>query len=309
MATKPIKIKQKDMILADIDYQEQYSPSKWSTRMSADEIVPAHVEQLKSATLNARSALKCEKSVRYSDNGKNTLLDIYYPADYTKGTQVFMYIHGGYWQALGLDQTGSFAKSVTDMGLIYVGVGYDLCPDVELSEIVKQIQEAFCFVRHRFPFTHGFHIMGHSAGAHLATMIMAQPAHDFPELLPITLYPVSGIFDLRPLLNTDINDPLNLTIETAQQLSPMDPSNFKTIYSNTRRTARFIIIHAENDSPAFHEQSRHFYELLKQTGCNTVLIEIENTDHFDIVEKAIDPSFKLNKVINEELTPPSSYQG
>ena len=126
-------------------------------------------------------------------------------------------------------------------------------------------------------------------------MIMAQPAHDFPELLPITLYPVSGIFDLRwvindesskfwlvfrPLLNTDINDPLNLTIETAQQLSPMDPSNFKTIYSNTRRTARFIIIHAENDSPAFHEQSRHFYELLKQTGCNTVLIEIENTDHF-----------------------------
>ena len=88
------------------------------------------------------------------------------------------------------------------------------------------------------------------------------------------------MFFSRPLLNTDINDPLNLTIETAQQLSPMDPSNFKTIYSNTRRTARFIIIHAENDSPAFHEQSRHFYELLKQTGCNTVLIEIENTDHF-----------------------------
>ena len=34
------------MILADIDYQEQYSPSKWSTRMSAEEIVPAHVEQV-----------------------------------------------------------------------------------------------------------------------------------------------------------------------------------------------------------------------------------------------------------------------
>ena len=84
---------------------------------------------MKSATLNARSALKCEKSVRYSDKGKNTLLDIYYPADYTKGTQVFVYIHGGYWQALGLDQTGSFAKSVTDMGLIYVGVSYDLCPE------------------------------------------------------------------------------------------------------------------------------------------------------------------------------------
>ena len=66
-----------------------------------------------------------------------------------------------------------------------------------MSEIVKQIQEAFLFVRRRFPLTHGFHIMGHSAGAHLASMIMANPAHDFPELLRITLYLVSGIFDLR----------------------------------------------------------------------------------------------------------------
>ena len=103
---------------------------------------------------------------------------------------------------------------------------------------------------------------------------------------------------LRPLLNTDINDPLNLTMESAQQLSPMDPSNFKTIYSNTRRTARFIIIHAENDSPAFHEQSRHFYELLKQTGCNTVLIEIENTDHFGEynIKSSVIPSKSKNGI-------------
>ena len=38
-------------------------------------------------------------------------------------------------------------------------------------------------------------------------MIMAQPAHDFPELLPITLYPVSGIFDLRWVKNlSKVND-------------------------------------------------------------------------------------------------------
>ena len=84
-------------------------------------------------------------------------------------------------------------------------------------------------------------------------------------------------------------------METAQQMSPMDPSNFKTIYSNTRRTARFIIIHAENDSPAFHEQSRHFYELLKQTGCNTVLIEIENTDHFGKFESSYESKWTFDK--------------
>lgn len=68
---------------------------------------------------------------------------------------------------------------------------------VSLHKIVEEIQEAFQFIRHRFPYTAGVHIMGHSAGAHLATMVLAQPAHDFPSLLPITIYPVSGIFDLR----------------------------------------------------------------------------------------------------------------
>ena len=87
--------------------------------------------------------IKCETGVRYSDDGERTKMDIYYPKSYTKvnfhtetwnfvtflkGTQIFMFIHGGYWQECGLDQTGSFAKSVTDMGLIYVGVSYDLCP-------------------------------------------------------------------------------------------------------------------------------------------------------------------------------------
>ena len=42
LLTKRVLSKQK----ADIDYQKQYSPSEWSKRMSADEIVPAHVEQV-----------------------------------------------------------------------------------------------------------------------------------------------------------------------------------------------------------------------------------------------------------------------
>ena len=68
---------------------------------------------------------------------------------------------------------------------------------VSLVTIVEQIQNAFQFMRHKFPYTTGVHIMGHSAGAHLATMVLAQAAHDFFSLLPVTVYPVSGIFDLR----------------------------------------------------------------------------------------------------------------
>ena len=81
-----------------------------------------------SATTSARENLKCETGVRYSDKGDNCLLDIYYPAGFSKGTKIFIFIHGGYWQECSRDVSGHAAKVITNMGAIYVGVGYDLCP-------------------------------------------------------------------------------------------------------------------------------------------------------------------------------------
>jgi len=81
-----------------------------------------------SATTSARENLKCETDIRYSDKGDDCMLDIYYPTEFTKGTQVFIFIHGGYWQECSRDLSGHAAKAITEMGAIYVGVGYDLCP-------------------------------------------------------------------------------------------------------------------------------------------------------------------------------------
>ena len=80
--------------------QEQYSPSKWSPRLKEDVIVGAHIKEVrfgtlkiyqsflqktKCATERARSALKCETNVRYTENDSDrTAMDIYYPSHYTK---------------------------------------------------------------------------------------------------------------------------------------------------------------------------------------------------------------------------------
>lgn len=91
-----------------------------------------------------------------------------------------------------MDYTGRLYCTINETNLEFI-----LNLSVSMEKIVEQVQAAFQFVRHKFPYTTGVHIMGHSAGAHLATMVLAQPAHDFPSLLPITVYPVSGIYDLR----------------------------------------------------------------------------------------------------------------
>ena len=86
-----------------------------------------------------------------------------------------------------------------------------------------------------------------------------------------------------------------MTMEDAEEISPMDARNFKKIYANSRQSTRFIICIAENDSPAFHDQSVRlkealetlvhdfffsFYEMLNATGVQCDFIEFENTDHF-----------------------------
>ena len=81
----------------------------------------------------------------------------------------------------------------------------------------------------------------------------------------------------------------------AESLSPMNPINFKKIYANARQTTRFVIMVAENDSPAFHDQSIRFYEMLKATGVNAHFTEIKDTDHFgEYVVLSIDFEYIMN---------------
>lgn len=55
---------------------------------------------------------------------------------------------------------------------------------------------------------------GHSAGAHLAASLLTGDAvKSLPGLSSrvVGLYLVSGVYDLRPLVNTYVNQPLSLT--------------------------------------------------------------------------------------------------
>lgn len=56
-----------------------------------------------------------------------------------------MYVHGGYWQekAIGRENSSFVAKALYTKKIKTVIVGYDLCPDVTLEQIIQQIKNAF----------------------------------------------------------------------------------------------------------------------------------------------------------------------
>ena len=61
---------------------------------------------------------------------------------------------------------------------------------------------------------------------------------------------------------------------------------------------KVLVVIAEYDSPPFHEQSKDFYNLLKEKlpQHSVEYLEIPEVDHFDIMEKCVERDFTLNKV-------------
>jgi len=152
-----------------------------------------------------------ERDLSYGPTARQ-VLDLFWPDDGRDGP-LAMFIHGGYWQGLDKSFFSHLAAGMLSQGIAVAVPSYDLCPDVTLGEIVAQIRVAARFL-------HGRHgrldlATGHSAGGHLAAMLLAD------KLVPAAL-PISGLFDLAPLIPTTINVALGLDLATARALSPLN---------------------------------------------------------------------------------------
>ncbi|WP_270936354.1 alpha/beta hydrolase [Falsiroseomonas oryzae] len=153
--------------------------------------------------------------------GERERLDLFHPAAAGEAP-LALFIHGGYWKALDRSFASHCARGLNGRGVAVAVPSYALCPAVTIAEIVAQMQAACRFLWQRT----GRRIMaaGHSAGGHLAAMLLATDWRGLDPGLPADLVhaalPVSGVFELEPLLATSVAEGLRLTPETARALSP-----------------------------------------------------------------------------------------
>ena len=92
---------------------------------------------------------------------------------------------------------------------------------------------------------------------------------------PAGLVLLSGIYDLRPLVGTYINDALRMDQLEAMTLSPAlrDLAGFPPT----------LVAWGEHETDEFKRQSRHFAQVLGQAGASIRTIEAAGRNHFDIV--------------------------
>lgn len=228
------------------------------------------------------------RNQRYSSRATD-LLDIYLPpalAAQAPVAPVFIYIHGGYWRALGKDDSAFMAPALTQAGAIVVVPDYDLAPAVTLDHIVDQIRQAFAWVVRNIAIYGGdarnVCVCGSSAGGHLVGMLLAkgwQEDYDLPaSATPASAFPLSGLFDLQPLITTHINAWMHLDDAAALRNSP----RFALPDASTHNHCQLRVACGEFETTEFKRQSREYLAAWQARCLPGQWVDAPGTNHFDL---------------------------
>ena len=186
-----------------------------------------------------RASQPCRLDIPYGA-GAAEKLDIF-PAQ-IKSEALLVFIHGGYWRSRDKSDFSYLAPALTRRGVTLALPNYGLCPEVSIEDIVKQNLLAIAWLWHhgaRYGVNPGrLYVAGHSAGGHLATMMLAARWNVYMPELPYDLVKgcltISGIYDLEPLVQAPfVNQDLKLDRAQARKLSPvnMPPATSAPLYT------------------------------------------------------------------------------
>ena len=125
------------------------------------------------------------------------------------------------------------------------------------------------------------------------TMLADWKNYDLPTDIIKGCTILSGVYDIRPIVKTYINEPLNLDMQTASMLSPL----FKV----KNHTADLIISWGENETNEFKRQSIELDKKWKACGNTSNLMEVKGNNHFDIVFNMMKKDCALRKLIIEQI--------
>lgn len=209
--------------------------------------------------------------------------DLFLPEGTPKG--LFVFIHGGYWQMSDVSWWSHMARGAIEAGWAAFLPRYELCPKVTITEITTTVGGAINSVDQAGPLV----ITGHSAGGHLAAAMCAEDTPLTPRVARRVRHcvPISGLPDLRPLLNTKLNDALRLDEVSAVAQSPI----LKRPLPDLRLTA--WVGGAERSE--FLRQNRMLADMWRGLGAWTDCVEEPDKHHFSVLDglqTAVSPLMK-----------------
>ena len=242
---------------------------------------------------HAHATLQCFKDLAYGP-GAAERLDIF-PAS-RADAPVLLFIHGGYWRALSKADSAFMAPALTAAGACVVVLDYALAPAVSLDHIVAQVRRALAWVHGNIAAYGGdprrLYACGSSAGGHLVGMLLAtgwQAEHDLPADVLRGAVPVSGLFDLQPLLHTHINSWMQLDEAAARCNSPQ--------FALPDSAGELLVAYGALETAEFARQSAEYLAAWRARGLSGCLLAVPQRNHFDVVLELGQPGTPLYQAL------------
>ena len=265
--------------------------------------VPDHQrwsDEREAASQENRKRLKFTPNIPYG-NSPRQVIDIF-PAE-KPNAPVLVYVHGGYWIRGGKDNNSHFVDLFAKAGITVALVEYDLCPEVSVTDIVRQVRSAIAWVYKNISSYGGdpakLFICGLSAGGHLVTMALA---HDWEkEGLPRHIIKgcvaISGVYDLDAVLHVSVNEQIRLNPQTVRENSPLVHPPLPN--------APLVVVVGGGEPEGWKQMSRDLYELSKKKGVNCEYLEVPKANHFTLSSHLADPKSLITRTIFNQIGLPA----
>ena len=261
-----------------------------------------YLEQWASRSQAARHRIACHLDIPYLDRAAlratvptgvpEPTLDVFPAANLD--APVLLFIHGGWWRALDKRDNSFVAPPFVAAGAHVVVPNYSLCPAVGMDTIALQLAHSLAwthrYFRQRDSKAPRIVVAGHSAGGHLAAMLLCCNGKllgaDLPQQLAASALSISGVFDLDPLSRTPfLKADLKLTPRLVRRLSP-------ALFQAPR--GRLVTVYGALESEEFARQSSLIQRRWGRR-CVPVCEAVAGTNHFTVLNEAVKPTTRLHQ--------------
>ena len=257
-----------------------------------------YLAQWADSSVQARRQLGGLTDIAYGSELSETL-DIFPSAQ--SNAPVVVFIHGGYWRSLDKSDHSFVAPALVEQGACVVVPNYALCPAVSIPHIVMQMVKALAWVWRYIGRWGGdasrIHLVGHSAGGHLAAMMMAcrwsEYQSDLPPDLVKSVLSVSGLYELDSVMRSSmLQSSLHLNDEQVLRCSPA--------WMPAPSTGSLVSVAGALESEAF---IMHNHLIKEAWGPKRVpwVEDLPGLHHFSIVNELAKPGSHLHGLLMRQL--------
>ena len=229
-----------------------------------------------------RATARGETDIAYGGHARERF-DLFLPEGEPRGLIAF--IHGGYWKAMDKDHSSWVAAGPTARGWAVAVPSYPLAPEARIGAIGRSVARAVeaAAARVAGPIV----LTGHSAGGHLAARLVCDDGllAEGVAARVARVVPISGVFDLRPLMRTAMNDILTIDEAEARAESPA--------LLRPRAGLRLTAWVGGSELAEFRRQNALLANVWTGLGADCEAVETAGERHFGVVEPMAHPASAL----------------